>query len=676
MRISSSWLQQFVSVPEPEELAQVFEMAGIGVEEHAGERFSLEITSNRGDWLSATGLAREVAAMTDKKLRLPSVQLEDAGAPGVTVIEIENPEECRRYVARIIENVQVGPSPAWLQERLEECGVRTINNVVDITNFVMLETGQPLHAFDAAKLSGNKIEVRRARAGETLTTLDEVERTLSAEVLVIADGEKPIGLAGVMGGGNSEVSESTTTILLESAHFEPSRVRRGARAVGLSTDASRRFERWVDPNGTRRASDRAVQLLVEHAGAKVSTAAVDRYSLPVSPTEVTLRVSRCNSVLGLRLTLETIEKCLERLDFKVTKEKDGESLKASIPTFRRDITREIDLIEEVARIHGYQQIPTTLPRTINAMAGRSLSQRLEERAKSALLRCGLNEIITYSMQNEAAVRRAGMAIDEAVLLRNPLSDDYTRLRTWLLPSLLEVLSKNARRGARVFELGKVYIPREGQKQPDEKRRLAFALLDTTTPSPHWQPRNERIDFFFAKGIVEILLGELGAPPPQWNATEMMPFHPGRCASISVDGQDLGIMGEVHPEVAERYDLPGRAYLAQIDFDSLVRHLDLLKPYKPLSRFPSVQRDLAFVLPSDVPASVVENVLRGAGGALLRGVNTFDVYSGANIPEGHKSLAISLEFRADDRTLTDGEADAALQAARAAVEGKLGAKLRG
>jgi phenylalanyl-tRNA synthetase beta chain len=679
MRISAQWLNELITTPDVDELAHVFEMAGIGVEDRDGDVFTLEVTSNRGDWLSAIGLAREIGALTDKFMHMPGIDLEEAGdtiEKRVTV-HIENPDDCPRYVARLIEGVQIGPSPDWMQRRLIECGMRPINNIVDITNYVMLETGQPLHAFDADKIPGGQIVVRRARAGETLRTLDDVERQLNEEILVIADGEKPIAVAGVMGGFDSEVTNETTNILLESAHFQPARVRRGARGLGLNSEASRRFERWVDPNGTHRAADRAAQLLQQYAGGTVAEGAVDRYVQPIVPAAVEMRVTRCNALLGLHLKAETMAQLLERLAFKVTVQggEDEEVLHVEVPTFRRDITREIDLIEEVARVHGYDAIPTTLPPGANTTAGLSLAQRLEERAKSALLRCGLSEIVTYSLQNEAAVQRAGMPPEDVVKLRNPLSEDYSQLRTSLIPSLLEALEKNARHGARLFELGKVYLPRPGHKQPDERSRIGIALMDGVTAQPHWQKRSTSIDFFTLKAVIETMLDEIGAPSPRFQPVANPPFHPGRCAAVSIDAQDVALLGEVHPEVVARYDLTNRAYLAVIDFDAVVRHLSLIKKYTPLPRFPVIDRDLALVLRADVLSADVEAVLRDGGGELLRSVQTFDVYSGPPIPEGFKSLALALRFRAEDRTLTDAEVDASMAKIRAAAERAFDARVR-
>ena len=680
MRISTEWLREFVALPPANELAHVFEMAGIGVEEHDNERFALEVTSNRGDWLSVMGLAREVGAMTDHPIRVAASSLVEAGEPiaGRVQIAIENPDDCARYVARLIENVTVGPSPEWMQRRLEQCGMRPINNVVDVTNYVMLETGQPLHAFDADKIANGQVVVRRARPDEKITTLDGIEHTLDAEILVIAGESAPLAVAGLMGGLDSEVTESTRRILLESAHFAPLRVRRGKRKLGFGTEASRRFERWVDPNGALRAAERAAQLLQECAGGVVALGAVDRYVQSVADAVVTLRMARCNAVLGLRLSLEQITALLERLGLR-TQRVEADTLQVTVPTWRRDIMREIDLIEEVARVHGYDHIPITLPRGINAAAGRALSQRLEEQAKTVLVRCGLSEVVTYSLESAAAVERAGLATGEAapgVKLRNPLSEDYAQLRTSLIPSLLEVLSKNSRQRTQIFELGKVYLPRHNNpdEQPSECRRIGIALLNT--PPPRWEKGAGAIDFYLLKGIVEQLLEALGVPAPQYGPTRQELWHPGRCASVLLDGQEVGALGEVHPVIAERYELRHRAYLATLEFDALVRHITLVKPYTPLARFPEIDRDLALVLRAEVAAGTAQAVLRAAAGPLLESIEVFDVYSGDPIPSGFKSIALALRFRAPERTLTDAEVETAMCAVQDAAARELGAQLRG
>ena len=697
MKISSEWLRDFVTVPPADDLAHLFEMAGLGVESRENadddnEIWSLEVTSNRGDCLSAIGLAREIAASTNKKFRVPAVNLDehghdDSATPSAT-IEIENGDDCPRYAARLLENITLCDSPDWMQKRLLAGGMRPINVAVDVTNYVMLETGQPLHAFDADRLVAERsgedrvldvafaphIVVRRARTGEKLTTLDDVERELSPEILVIADAEKPIAIAGIMGGRDSEVTPNTTRVLLESAVFEASVVRRGGRLLDLSSEARRRFERSVDTGGVRRALDRATQLLIEYSMCHIAGTVADVYSKPATPRKIALRVARTNAILGLKLPSSTVAEAMERLTFKVESESEGHLL-VTVPTFRHDITREVDLIEEVARIHGYEKIPTTLPRGVNPMAGRSLSQRLEERAKSALLRCGLSEVVTLTMTNDDAIARAGLPPRAAVRMRNPLSEDFTQLRTTLIPNLLEVLGRNARGGARIFEMGRVYLPQENQAQPNECRRLGMAMIAPQAPRAHWQKGAPTVDFFALKAVIETALGELGVPRISFRQATRAPFHPGRCAVLSIDSQDLGVMGEVHPDTSTRYELSQRAYLAIVEFDALARHINLLKPYSPLPRFPAVERDLALVLANDVPAARVESVLQSNGGDLLREVGVFDIYTGAPIPDDQKSVSVALRFQSDERTLRDEEVEALMLQLRAAATRELGANMR-
>lgn len=673
MRISAEWLGEYVALPPLDKLEDVLLMAGLGIESREGERLELEVTSNRGDWLCATGLAREIGAMTQARFRTPQPDVEEDGAPleGRVRVEIEEPADCARYVARLVEGVRVGESPEWMRKRLLDCGVRPINNVVDVSNYVMLEWGQPLHTFDFDRISGALITVRRARAGETLTTLDGIERQLSPEVLAICDENGPIAVAGVMGGAASEVTPNTVNVLIESAHFTPRVVRRGAYRLGLATEASKRFERWVDPNGARRAADRAAQLLAQIAGGHVAAGAVDRYVAPVAEAVVTLRPARCNAVLGLKISVATQRELLERLGFKVS-ENEG-VLRAVVPTHRRDIEREIDLIEEVARLYGYNRVPTTLHAGTNTNAGRPLAGRLEDRARSAGLRCGLTELSSYSLSNDAAHERAGADTRGAVRLRNPLSEDYTLLRTSLIPALLDALKRNRGRRLRGFELGRVYLSRGAGELADEKRMLGLALGDAP-PAPHWQKEAAPVDFFALKAIVENVLREFGAPPPVLAPSQHPAFHPGRCAMLSLGGEELGVLGEVHPRVAADHDLAGRAYIAQIDFDALVRHVSLVRRYAPFSRFPAIERDLALLVPQQVAAGALVDAAWRAGGAHLESARIFDVYQGANLPEGQKSIALALRFRAPDRTLEEAEVEAA-QGRILQAQGVLGARLR-
>ena len=669
MKISTEWLGEYV--PLPDNLDDALLMAGLGVEAREGEVLELEITSNRGDWLSALGIAREIGALTGARVRPPYIELDESGPAleGRLSVAIENPADCARYVARLVEGVTIGPSPAWMQRRLSECGVRPINNVVDVSNYVMLELGQPLHCFDFDKVSGAQIRVRRAQSGETLTTLDEIERELSPEMLAICDANGPIALAGVMGGANSEVTEATTSVLIESAYFAPQRVRRNAFLLGMATEASRRFERHVDPNGCRRAADRAAQLLAEIAGGTVAQGALDRYPAPQLEPSVSMRVARCNAVLGLKIPREKQREMLERLGFKVT-ESEG-VLSAQIPTWRRDIEREIDLIEEVARLYGYDRVPVTLHQGGTAGAGRPLSSRLRDRARSACLRCGLTEITTYSLSNERAHELAGMSWEGAVKLRNPLSEDYTMLRTALLPSMLEVVRRNKGRRMRAFEIGKIYF-QQGELA-DERRVLGMALSDAPA-RPNWQKIDEPVDFYALKAIVENVLCEFGAPRPLLSPVKQPSLHPGRAASIALNGEEIGVLGEVHPQIARNWDLTERVYVARIDFDALVRHISLVRKYQPFSKFPAVERDLALLVPAAMPAANLIDAARRAGGALLESATVFDVYDGTGIPSGFKSVAIAMVFRAKERTLVESEIEE-LIAKVIAEENRLGAEIR-
>ena len=672
MRISSEWLNEYVPTLPAEELETVFEMAGIGVENHEDDVWTLEVTSNRGDWLSAVGLAREISAMTGTPLHAEEQVISTVTGDAAFQVEIENTEDCARYAALLIEGIQIGPSPDWMQKRLTQAGMRPINNVVDVTNYVMLEWGQPLHAFDADKLHGEKIIVRRARNGERFTTLDGTLHELSDELLLITDRRSPLAIAGIMGGQDSEVTDSTTRILLEIAQFSPLRVRRGVRTLNLRSEASRRYERWVDPNNIPRVAGRAAQLLVECCGGQIKGGLADSYPQTIAPAVVSLRFARCRQLLGLELGEIEIVTALQRLGFTV--ENQGDQAVVSVPTWRRDIEREIDLIEEVARIHGYDKIPITLPANAVSGAGLDAAQRLLEAARAALIGCGLQEIITYSLENSQSAERAGLKGDtRPVVLRNPLSEDYTQLRTSLLPSLLNTLSTNARTRVRLFEIGKVFHAK-GTAQPDEPLKIGVALLDAPGEA-HWQKQELTADFYALKSVIEALLSSLGAPAGDYRAAQHSSLHPGRTAEVFLNDEKLGVLGEVHPDVREKYSLKSRAVVAELDWKTLSKYASLSRTAQPIARVPSSDRDLALLLKNEVTAAHVEEMTRRAGGALLESAHVFDVYTGAGIPEGHKSVAISLRFRAPDRTLTEDEVETAMKTIRVAAQSELGAQLR-
>ncbi len=673
MRISAEWLGEYVQLPPLEKLEDVLLLAGLGIDEREGDTLELEVTSNRGDWLCATGLAREVGAMTEARFRAPAPDVEEDGPPieGRVAVEVENPDDCTRYVARLVEGLTVGPSPDWIRKRLLDCGVRPINNIVDATNYVMLEWGQPLHAFDFDKLGG-LVVVRRARDGEAIVTLDGQTRTLSPEVLVIADANNPVAIAGIMGGSATEVSDTTTSVLLESAHFSPSRVQRGVQSLGLASEASRRFERWVDPNGCARSLDRAAQLLVQITGGRVAQGAVDVYPRPIVGATVTMRPSRANAILGLNIEPTWMRDALTRLGFKA--ELVGDEITTRTPTRRRDIEREIDLIEEVARLWGYDRVPTTLPEGVNTSAGRPLAGRLEDRARSACLRCGLTEVATISLSNERAHQDAGASLERAVRLRNALTEDFTLLRTSLLPSLLDVLARNKGRRMRGFEIGRVYETSVAHPLADEKRTLGVCLSDAPAPA-HWQKVAPPVDFFALKAVVQNVLREFGAPEPVFEPSRHPAFHPGRCATISLNGAEIGVMGEVHPLVAGKWDIPHRVYLAQIDFDALVRHISLVRQLQPFSRFQAVERDFAFVVPRSMPSARLVQSVRSAGGELVVSARVVDVFQGGNLGDDQKSLALSLRLQAQDRTLNESDIEGVSRRVVEAAQA-LGAATRG
>ena len=497
-------------------------------------------------------------------------------------------------------------------------------------------------------------------------------RELSDEVLLITDGRGPVAIAGIMGGQDSEVTDSTKRILLEIAQFSPLRVRRGVRELNLRSEASRRYERWVDPNNIPRVASRATQLLIECCGGQIKGGLADNYPQAIMPAVVELRFARCRQILGLELGEIEIVTALQRLGLVV--ENQGDRAVISVPTWRRDIEREIDLIEEVARIHGYAKIPTTLPANSVSGAGLNAAQRLQEAARAALIGCGLNEIITYSLENSGDAERAGLSNDiPPVVLRNPLSEDYTQLRTGLLPSLLNTLANNARTRARLFEIGKVFHAKPGV-QPDEPLKIGLALLDAPG-EPHWQKQEVPADFYALKSVIAALLSALGAPEGEYRTAQHSSLHPGRSAEVFLNGESLGVLGEVHPDVREKYSLKSRAVVAELDWKTLSKQASLSRTAQPIARVPSSDRDLALLLKNEVTAGQVETVARRAGGELLESAHVFDVYTGSGIPEGHKSVAISLRFRAPDRTLTEDEVEAAMNAIRQAAQSELGAQLR-
>lgn len=645
----------------------------------------LEVTPNRPDCLSMAGVAREVGAVTGKSVRYPGGSPVEAGAPaadGVTV-RIEDADLCPRYTARIIRNVTIGPSPDWLVERVTAAGARPINNVVDITNYVMFEMGQPLHAFDADTLGvdGGKaaIIVRLAKPGERLTTLDDQDRALAPDTLVIADPSGAVALAGVMGGASTEVGESTVNILLESACFKPGSVGRTSRRLGLISEASQRFERGVDPNGCAAAADRAAQLLAELAGGEVAPGIVDAYPVAIAPRELTLRMTRLNSLLGTDLSADTVTGILKRLGLGVAAE--GADLRVSVPTFRPDLEREVDLIEEVVRVHGMGNVASTLPAGRERVGGLSVEQSRRERVGVALRAAGLSEAITWSFGDPDDAERLGWTFgpdEQPVRLLNPMSVEQSVLRFSTLPGLLRAVGNNQRKGVpdvHLYEIGGVWWTAPGRKLPKE-RWVVSGCLAGSWHRPEWNDAATPLDFFDGKGVVQSVAEELGIAKWRVRAAEIPWLQPGRSAEVLVGGDVVGWLGEVHPQVLARYECADPVTVFELQLKPLLKAAREVRAFIDIPRFPAVVRDLAIVVDEDVTAERVEQSIRSAGGKLLEDARLFDVYRGKGVAPGRKSLAFSLTYRDSERTLTDEEVDAAHEKVVRKVTGAVGGELRG
>ncbi|MEJ5250649.1 MAG: phenylalanine--tRNA ligase subunit beta [Chthonomonadetes bacterium] len=679
MRVPIEWLKEYVDVQaSPEELAHRLTMAGLEVEaiEHdEGEPvLNVKVTPNRGDCLSMVGVAREVAALYGLPLRhpMPSARSDEPGdAAQYAHIQIIDEDLCPRYAARVVRNVRIAPSPEWMQKRLTLAGMRPINNVVDVTNYVMLELGQPLHAFDLDLLPGGQIVVRRAKSGERIVTLDGIERELQPEMLMICDATHPVAVAGVMGGGETEVTPNTRRVLLESAHFNPTSIRRTSQRLQLSTEASYRFERVVDPGGVVSALDRACELLQQIGAGEPVSGVVDVYPRPAQERTVTLRPERCNLLLGLNLDAQTMVDCLRRLQLKAEL-RDG-VIHVTVPTFRPDLNIEEDLAEEVGRVYGYENIPERLPFGHTHRGGDSPDTRLIRPLQEAFVRAGLIEVHTHTL------RAPGPLDDPArtpVRVRNAASEELSTLRNSLIPSLMDVVVHNlARRQTEIFlfEVGRVFrVLPDGDYE--ETLKAGFAITGSVFP-PGWDARYPAADFFTAKGIVQTLLETVGVDEALYVPASDPRFHPGRSARVLVGEREVGIFGELHPDILEKLDIARRTVLAgEFDVYTLWSLATRRVRYVPLPRYPAVLRDLAVVAPEDLPYQQVEQTVRQAGGDLLESVRLFDVYRGERIPEGTRSLALSLTFRSRERTLTDDEVDQIVGRIVQALEG-IGAKLR-
>jgi len=647
----------------------------------------IEITPNRPDALSVVGVAREIAALTGAPFRFPQIAVKEGESDVVTMaaVEIVDPDLCPRYAARVITGLTVKPSPPWLAQRLRSVGLRPINNLVDVTNYVLWEMGQPLHAFDYDTIAQHRIVVRRARPGERLTTLDGQDRALAAGMLLICDAERPVAIGGVMGGASTEVTAGTTTVLLESAYFNPGSIRSTARTLGLHTDAAYRFERGADIEGLREALDRAAQLMADLGGGTVAKGVVDVYPGPKPRPRIALRRSRIERVIGVCPPHEEVVRILQALGFAV--DDSGLALQVVVPSFRRDIVQEDDLVEEVIRVWGYDKIPSTLSEggarePVMRPAGLTLAGAIT----AALTSAGLYQAVSYAFVDPARLKAMGWEAPEALLaLQNPISAERSVLQPSLAPGLLEVVALNESRqnpDVRAFEIGQTFAPHreeDGDRPAHEELWLAVALTGQRAARA-WHAPRERVDVYDAKGAAELAahaagVGELDTTPYAHGEGPRY-LEQGRAAGLGVGGRPVGWFGEVALAVREAFDLPAPVFLAELSLTAL---LDLPRRevrYQPLPRFPAVQRDLAVVVPAEVTAGQVEGAIRSMQLPLLSRITLFDVYEGGQVGAGKRSLAWSLTFQAPDRTLTDKEVNELHAKIVAEVGRRFGAEIRG
>ncbi|MCY6356392.1 phenylalanine--tRNA ligase subunit beta [Clostridium sp. ZS2-4] len=630
-----------------------------------------EITSNRPDCLSVIGIARETAATLGKEYRIPNMEFKAASSKNIEEslkVEVRDPL-CRRYMAKGITNVKIEQSPQWMQERLLEAGVRPINNIVDITNFVMIELGQPMHAFDRRQIASNTIVIERAKEGEKFTTLDEEERILDSEILNIKDGDRTIALAGIMGGLNSEVKEDTTEIVFECANFDGTNIRISSKKLALRTEASGKFEKDLDPNAVEIAMNRACSLIEELGAGEIMEGIIDIYPEKLESHTLNVDSKWINEFLGINISKEDMKMYLDRLDLKTDIE--GDTLVVNVPTFRCDMNIREDVAEEIARIYGYNKVPSTIPATQTLKGGKSEKQVLQTKVIDTLIGSGLNQSIAYSFVSPKVFDKVLIPQDShlrnVVTIKNPLGEDYSIMRTTSIPSMMESLGRNYSRNndiVRLFEIGKIYIPHEDMKElPEERNLVTLGMYG-------------EVDYFELKGVVENILDCLGVKKAKFiRESENPTFHPGKTAALYIKNELAGILGEIHPDVSENYGVEERCYIAELNLDILFKHSDIENKYVPLPKFPAVTRDLAVLVDEEILVQDIEENIKKQGGKILESFKLFDVYQGKQIPEGKKSIAYALIYRGENKTLTDNEVNKVHDKIVKTLEFKLGAELR-
>lgn len=636
----------------------------MGLDDHVVE---FEITPNRPDCLCMIGLARETAVTFGKELKLhePKVEAKAGGnINDLAKVIVEDGDLCQRYTARMVKNVKIAPSPEWMAERIRNAGMRPINNIVDITNYVMMEYGQPMHAFDFSCVDNGEIHVRRAKEGEVIRTLDGTERKLTPGMLCICDTEKPVAVAGVMGGENSEIVGDTDMVLFESACFSGPSVRRTATALGMRTDASSRFEKGLDPKNTEKAVERACELIEMLGAGEVMEGVIDVIPTPLKETTVKLEPKKINALLGTDIDAESMKKILTDLGFTM----EGDII--HVPSWRGDVEHYSDIAEEVARFYGYNEIPTKFTGAISTCGGFSPVQQCERQVGEILRSLGLDEIITYSFISPTYYDKIRMPADsplrDSLKILNPLGEDTSIMRTTVLPSMLEILTRNfnfRNKAAMLYEIGKIYL-KKPDGLADEPKVVSIGMYGPD------------IDFFRLKGIVETLIDIVTGKAMRFEADkENASYHPGRCAKVYIGNECVGIFGQIHPAVAENYGVDTELWCAELSFDVLFANVRAMPVYTPLPKFPSVSRDIAVVCSSEIPVGSLTECIMENGGQFLKDCTLFDVYTGHHIAEGMKSVAFSLTMRAEDRTMTDEDADSTVKAVLAGLKEKYNAVMR-
>lgn len=630
-----------------------------------------EITSNRRDCFSILGMARETAATLGVSYKAPSLDYTSKCSENINdILKVEVKDElCRRYMARGVKNIKIQPSPSWMQERLLEAEVRPINNIVDITNFVMIELGQPMHAFDRRDIEENKIVVEKAVDDEKFTTLDEEERKLDSSMLCIKDGNRTVALAGIMGGLNSEVKEDTSEIIFECANFNGVNIRNSSKKLALRTESSSKFEKDLDPNLVEIAMNRACHLIEELGAGEVLEGTIDVYNEKAEPHTLDVDYNWVNKFLGTNIPKESMKEYLDRLDLNTVI--NGDILHITVPTFRSDVNIKEDVAEEIVRIYGYNNVKSTMPSSETAKAGKNIRQKLEDKVIEALISSGLNQSISYSFVSPKIFNKIllpeNSELRKVVTIKNPLGEDYSIMRTTTIASIMESLQRNYTRSndkVRLFEIGKVYIANEDENNlPEERNILTIGMYG-------------EVDYFHLKGVVENVLEVLGVKKASFKReNQNTAFHPGKTAALYVRKECLGILGEIHPDVCENYEVNERCYVAELNLDILFKNAALERKYKPLPKFPAVTRDLAVLINEEVLVQEIEDIIKKQGGNLLESYRLFDVYQGKQIPEGKKSVAYALIYRLEDKTLTDKEVNKVHDKILRSLEYKLGAELR-